>query len=288
MKKAPPTVSIVIPAFNEAEMIEKCVMSCLDQSVMPKEVIVVDNKSTDDTAKIVRRIRKDHPQVRLVKEHDEQGIIPARNAGLNAARSAVIGRIDADSTVSHGWVEATQKTFADEEVAAATGPVTYHDMPAQEFSLKADTKIRAALSKLAKSHHHFLFGSNMAVRRSVWREMAGEMCLDKDDLFHEDIDIAIHLHEAGHKIVYAPEMIGSMSARRLDDSPRKFYHYVMRYERTFKSHDVKAVNARIPIFIYLLLYFPVRSIRKFYDGDTNKFTLSKLSEELKTDRPLDS
>ena len=84
------------------------------------------------------------------------------------------------------------------------------------------------------------------------------------------------------EIVYDPNMIAGMSARRLEDSPREFYQYVMRFERTFKAHGVKSRTARIPIFIYLLTYFPVRTVRKFYDGETNKFTLRKLRDEVRT------
>jgi hypothetical protein len=101
---------------------------------------------------------------------------------------------------------------------------------------------------------------------------------------HEDVDLALTLFENDFEVVYEPEMIGGMSARRLEDSPRNFYRYVMRFERTFKAHDVRSATARIPILIYLLTYFPLRTIRKFYDGDTNQFTLQKLRDEMLRDR----
>ena len=121
-----PSVSIVIPAYNEARIIRRCIIAALHQTVAPHEIIVVDNLSTDDTVEVVRDLMGEFPQsgIRLVHQSLHQGIIPTRNYGFNAATGDVIGRIDADSIVDHEWVEAVQTVFADEEVMAATGPVS--------------------------------------------------------------------------------------------------------------------------------------------------------------------
>jgi len=275
-----PTVAIIIPAYNEEETIAKCLDSCLEQTSPADEIIIVNNNSTDETANIVKRYQRNNPEqvIRLLNEK-EQGIIAARNHGFNAAKSEVMGRIDSDSTISPTWVEAVRETFSDENVAAATGPVQYYDMPMQDLGLKVDEKIRNTLHNMAKDHR-FLFGSNMAMRRSVWQQISQFSNLDPDDELHEDIDLALTLFENGFEVTYDPKMVGGMSARRLEDSPRKFYSYVMRFERTFKAHNVRSATARIPILIYLLTYFPLRTVRKFYDGDANQFTLQKLRDEL--------
>lgn len=278
-----PTVSVVIPAYNEEDTIIKCLSSFIGQTVRPLELIVVDNLSTDNTMSVVRRFQREHKaelNVRLMKQHQTQGITPTRNYGMARAKGDIIGRIDADSTVDQGWVEAVQDAFRDTEVAAASGPVVYHDMPAQNVGFRADNHIRNTLDKLAKSHR-FLFGSNMAVRKSVWKKIMPELCLDEDDKMHEDIDVALHLHLDGYKVAYVPEMVGGMSARRLEDSPKDFYKYVMRFENTYKSHDIKSASARIPIFIYLATYFPLKFLRFTYDGDEQKFTFSKFREMIR-------
>ena len=68
--------------------------------------------------------------------------------------------------------------------------------------------------------------------------------------------------------------------RRVDDKPRDFYRYIMRFQNTFRAYDIKSTTARIPMIIYLLTYFPVRTIRKFYDGESNSFTLRKLRDDI--------
>lgn len=286
MSQKLPTVSIVIPAYNEADTIERCVESCLKQTSKPFEVIIVNNLSTDDTAKIVRRIKRQYTgsvSIRLLQQSDRQGIVPTRDAGFNAAKGDVIGRIDADSILDPKWVSAVRKTFKDPSVDAATGPVVYHDMPAQRVGFKADEQIRGALDKLARGHK-FLFGSNMAIRRSTWQQIEPEVCHDHEDEMHEDIDLALHLYLRGMKVVYDSCMVGGMSARRLEDSPKRFYNYVMRFERTYKRHHIKSATARIPIFIYLTTYFPLKAVRLAYDADEQRFSLAKLRERARLKR----
>lgn len=276
-----PTVSIVIPAYNEEKVIGKCLESCITQTDLADEVIVVDNNSSDNTAKIVRRLQRAHPEVHIrLLSQKEQGLIPTRNYGFKAAKGEVMGRIDADSAISENWVYTVRRTFAKKQVAAATGPVVYHDMPLPKVGLAFDKRIRQALYNSAKDHT-FLFGSNMAIRKSAWGQIQDLVHRDEEDQLHEDIDIALSLYRKGLYVAYDPEMVGGMSARRLEDKPRDFYNYVMRFERTFQIHGVSSATARMPIFIYLMIYFPIRTLRKFYDGDTNKFTLQKLRDDIR-------
>ena len=166
----PPAVSIVIPAYNEESVIRQCLIAAVYQSVPAHEIIVVDNLSKDRTAEIVRQMQLEYPEspIILLSQDRDQGLIPTRNFGLDHATGDILGRIDADSVLEPDWVEQVQKAFADESVHAATGPVVYYDMPMRRFGLKADDKMRQLMLKLAKHQYHFLFGSNMAMRRSAW------------------------------------------------------------------------------------------------------------------------
>ncbi|CAN5252691.1 glycosyltransferase family A protein [soil metagenome] len=263
MATALPTVSIVIPAYNEQDTIKACVLAALDQTVAALEILVVDNRSTDGTAAAVHALQAAYPDspIRYVKQDAQQGLIPTRNFGLDSATAEVIGRIDADSVLEPNWVEQVQKAFADPEVAACTGPVIYYDMPLRRFGHIADDALRRALIVIA-SENHLLFGSNMAIRATAWRQIRDEVCLDPDDELHEDVDLSLHLHEHDLKIAYSSEMVTGMSARRLDDSPREFYNYVMRFERTYKKHNVRSIALRAPMAIFLSAYPALKAMRQ--------------------------
>jgi cellulose synthase/poly-beta-1,6-N-acetylglucosamine synthase-like glycosyltransferase len=263
MPLALPSVSIVIPAYNEQDTIKACVVAALDQTVPAVEIIVVDNKSTDGTAAVVRALQTAYPEAPIVymKQDAEQGLIPTRNFGLDGAQGEVIGRIDADSVLEPNWVEEVQKAFADPQVAACTGPVIYYDMPLRRFGHIADDALRRALIRIA-SEYHLLFGSNMAIRATAWQQVRTEVCLDPEDELHEDVDLSIHLHLHKLKIAYSSEMVTGMSARRIDDSPREFYNYVMRFERTYKKHKVRSIALRAPMAIFLSAYPALKAMRQ--------------------------
>src|SRR5688572_18255306 len=119
-----PSVSIVIPAFNEESHLRECLESIARQTVQPFEVIVVDNNSTDATAIIAGSF----PFATLITEK-RQGVMYARDCGFDAACGEIIGRLDADSVIAANWVETVQKLFAaDQDLSAATGTVQYREV----------------------------------------------------------------------------------------------------------------------------------------------------------------
>lgn len=231
-------VSIIIPAWNESERILDCLLNATRQTVMPYEVLVVDNRSTDDTCAIVERFIAEHPEapVKLLHQNDEQGLIPTRNFGLNAATGDALGRFDADCMIRPDWVEVVSGIFTEDSGAmGATGPVMYYDMPSRHFGLRSDNSLRKRMYK-ADGGQPLLFGSNMALRASAWHQIANEVCRDKADVMHEDIDISLHLLGKDLKTVYSPRMIAAMSARRMDTSLSSFLNYMRRFKNTFDAH----------------------------------------------------
>lgn len=250
-----PTVSIVIPAYNEERTIRACVVAAIEQTVPADEIIVVNNKSTDSTAAMLHALQTEFPDAPLVvvDQNDEQGITPTRNAGFNAATSEVIGRIDADSILEPEWVAEVKRLFTDLTVGAATGPMIYYDMPLRRFGARADDNMRRALLKLTKEYH-FVFGSNMAIRASAWRDIRDHVCNDADAEMHEDLDLGIHLFDRGHKIVYGSKMVSGMSARRLDANPKDYLRYVMRWERTYDHHGILNPALRAPMVVFSAIY----------------------------------
>jgi len=87
-----PLVSVVIPAYNAAATIEAAIQSVLHQSYAPIEVIIVDDGSTDGTARQVRRFGE---RVRYVRQ-EHAGPGAARNRGAGEAQGTLIAFLDAD------------------------------------------------------------------------------------------------------------------------------------------------------------------------------------------------
>lgn len=222
-----------------------------------KEILVVDNKSTDNTVDIVRRFIQENPNahVQLLEQDKEQGLIPTRNYGFNHATGDVLGRVDSDSMLRPDWVEVVSGIFTeDHDAMGATGPVAYYDMPAAKFGRHADNMIRSHIYK-ADSGRTLLFGSNMAVRASAWRKIKDQVCRDKEDIMHEDIDISLHLIGNGLATVYSPRMVVGMSARRMDTSLKSFLAYMRRFRNTFAAHPEH--TRRVKPEYFLTAMYPI-------------------------------
>ena len=262
------TLSIIIPVFNEESHLKKCLESIADQSERPDEVIVIDNNSSDSSVKIAQSFS-------FVKVIDEkkQGVLFARNTGFDNAKSDIIGRIDADTVLERNWCKNVRHIFGDKRIGAATGPVMYYDMPFKKAGYHLDNTIRSAIKKVSENFP-FLFGTNMAIRRSIWQAYRDDFCTNKD--IHEDLDIAIHLAQANVSIAYRPLMVAGMSARRYDDKPKDFYRYISYHKTTFKQHGIDTNTPNFAMATFIFGYFLLRPIRLMYDPQTTKLSFSQL------------
>lgn len=99
----PPSVSIVVPAHNEEELVERCVRSALGMLVQdfPAEAIVVDDGSTDDTVRVAARAGGDV----VSAPHDTTTIAEVRNFGARRAAGEILIFLDADVVLRSGWGE---------------------------------------------------------------------------------------------------------------------------------------------------------------------------------------
>lgn len=260
-------ISLVIPAFNEADTIERCLASVFAQQHPFDEVIVVDNNSTDHTVQIAEKFN-----VTVLRE-SKQGVVYARDAGFDAANGDIIGRIDADTLLEPNWTKELLRVFEDESIAAVTGPVYYHDMPGRATGQKADTFIRASLDKLS-TKAKFLFGSNMAIRKTAWSVMRDVVCREK--AYHEDLDLAIHLVDYEYQILLDKDLVAGVSSRRVEGKAADFKRYMKMFSATYKEHGIREPSVTIPIIIYWSIYPSMKLLRGAYNPETGRISLEKL------------
>lgn len=263
-----PSVSIVIPVFNEESHLRDCLEAIARQTVMPVEVIVVDNNSTDTTAAIA----KSFPFVRLVSEK-RQGVVYARDCGFDVARGDIIGRLDGDTILTPNWVETVQEIFADPSVGAVSGSVHYREVCLSKAFDGVDFRIRRYLAeRMSQLGEHFLYGVNMAMRKSAWQKVRAEVCHTRT--MHEDLDLAIHLVQQGQKVVFDPRLRVAISARQADASPRAFFHYAYSGPRAYQAHGMISQRYMYPIaWLILALYVPIRMCYRGYNPATGRFSL---------------
>lgn len=94
-----PKISVIIPCFNAEQTIEKCLLSVLNQTYRDLEVIVVDDKSTDNTPSILKKITKHDKRVKVYENETNLGQGFSRNYGISNSSGQIVTFIDADDYI---------------------------------------------------------------------------------------------------------------------------------------------------------------------------------------------
>ena len=208
-------ISVVIPVFNDAQLLGRCLDALAAQTRPADEIVVVDNGSTDDSAAVARA-----GGARIVVE-PLRGIAPASAAGFDAARGDLLVRLDADSVADAGWLEHIERRFdADGTLDVITGTAEFVDAGA--FTAWAGRALYLGWYFWAMGlllGHPPLFGSNLALRATAWHRMRETVHRDSATV-HDDLDLSFQVRP-GMVVRFDEGMLMRISARPFD-SARSF------------------------------------------------------------------
>lgn len=223
-------LSLVIPVFNEERNIVDCLETVANQTVMPDEVIVVDNNCSDQTVLLAKK----YPWVKVITEN-KQGRGHARSAGFNSATSEIIGRIDADSRLAPDWVERVKARFeTDRELMGITGIGLTSFIPGIQL-LRTTLFTRGYFWYVHAGFRCItMWGANMAIKKSIWQEVATKVCND-DTKVHEDQDISMCIVGAGGKIIQDNDLRIIADGQAFISVP-KALRYRKLYQQTKRLH----------------------------------------------------
>jgi glycosyltransferase involved in cell wall biosynthesis len=228
----PLTISVVIPAYNEAKLIDSCLKALLAQTRPVDEIIVIDNNSTDKTVEIAKRYK----EVTVITEK-KQGITYARSRGFDYAHGDVIGRIDADTIVTPGWAAAMEAAFSkDPKLAALAGDGAIAELsPSGKFWIGWYFPFFRKWNQPYLGLFPIIYGFNGAFKKSAWQKIKPLTTMG-DDSINEDIDLTICLLKSGLKIGYAKNMQVKFHYFR-QVTPTKMHGYYYKSRVTLTKHQ---------------------------------------------------
>lgn len=226
--KGLPFVSVVIPAYNEENYLLSCLESIGKQDYAGEyEVIVVDNASTDNTAKIALNWGA------KVVDESKRSPACARQKGVEVATGEIIAFIDADTQAPAYWLSTlVSRLVRKPEMVAISGPYAYCDAGkftkitsyiGNFFSIITDQLFRKVLNKGGA-----IWGCNFAVRRSALLEVGG---FDTSIKFYgEEYEFSLRLKRAG-KGGIIPRLFVLTSARRLKriGAVNQYWNWIVDY-----------------------------------------------------------
>ncbi len=203
-----PTVSILIPARNEEQVIER-LLHRMTELTYPKDklqVIVIDDVSEDATGKIAEQYSKSYGYIMVVKRNKEEGgrgKASALNAGMRHANGEIILCFDADYYPQKEIVEKLVKEFADPKVGAVQGRVVVLNEPQNIVTrlvaleriggYRVDQEARDKLGLVTQ------FGGTVGgFRRSLLESLGGW----DEAILAEDTDLTFRVYLAGYSVKY--------------------------------------------------------------------------------------
>jgi cellulose synthase/poly-beta-1,6-N-acetylglucosamine synthase-like glycosyltransferase len=201
-----PLVSVIVPAFNEAVVIENCLRSIATSRYQRYEVICVDDGSSDDTYELMKRLAAELPRtVAVTKPNGGKG--SALNTGTELARGSLVMFVDADGVFTPDTITRMIRSFDDERIGAVCGndrPVNLDRVQTRFLSLISH--LGTGLMRRAMDELHCLpiVSGNIGVFRRDVLDATGPL---REDILGEDLELSWRVYQAGYRIAFAPHAL---------------------------------------------------------------------------------
>jgi GT2 family glycosyltransferase len=188
-----PLVSFVIPVRNDALRLQRCLASIVGNDYPREliEVIVVDNESTDESARVAREFSA------IVLKASGDSVAALRNKGARAALGSLIAFADSDHEIDRNWIPTAVDVLSAPDVAATGSPCLTPPSPTwvqQNYDGLRSRPVR-------RQDVSWLGSGNLAIKRSVFDRIGG---FDASLTACEDVDLCNRITQAGHRIVADP------------------------------------------------------------------------------------
>lgn len=203
-----PPVTLVIPCFNEADIMEGKIANCrlLDYPSQKLTLVFITDGSTDHFANVLGK----HPDIQLLHENRRGGKTAAENRAMLFVKTPIVIFSDANTLLNKEAVRNIVKHFADEKVGCVSGEKRILTDKADSASAAGEGiywKYESLLKKLDSELYSAVgaAGELVAFRTSLYKDLPEDTLLD-------DFMQSMQMAAAGYKIVYEPEAYAAETA----------------------------------------------------------------------------
>jgi glycosyltransferase involved in cell wall biosynthesis len=175
-------VSVVLPNYNHARALPRALNALLQQRLLPFEIIVVDDASTDDSIAVIRQFQQHSPLIRLIQHSENRGAPAALNSGLAVATGALIYFAAADDFTFPELFTAAAAALLESPHAAFFCSVVALISEREELlgfrpllppSLRSGFFSPASVRREIKRSDNWVVGPSVVYRRDLLREAGG-------------------------------------------------------------------------------------------------------------------
>ena len=258
-------VSIYIPAYNAEKTIKDCIESVVNQTKKFDEIIVIDDKSTDNTLKIL----EEFSNINIIKNNTNMGLGYNRNLGIKISSNNIVASIDADVVLNTRWLEIMINNISKNHNTMFGGKMTEKLIENKFNAWRAKYYSQNWGNKLV-SNPPFLFGCNTILIKSLWKRVNGY-----DEKFKtngEDINFIQKIKsETDSQIIYQPE---AKCFHLQDDNIETLSKRVWRYHSFGYKIKEPSLKKLIKLSIKQTKFFLQRFFRSLIKFDLSGIVIS--------------
>ncbi|MGC3995152.1 MAG: glycosyltransferase family 2 protein [Propionicimonas sp.] len=253
---APPSVTVVVPAYNEEVVLENCLRSIMASDYPDFQVICVDDGSSDNTFAIAQRLAAELPGLTAVRQ-ENAGKGAALNHGIGLSTGDVLILVDSDGVFGARTLTEMVRGFTDEQVGAVCGddrPVNLDRVQTRFLALVSH--VGTGLMRRALDVLHALpvvSGNTGAFRRDVLDQTG----LLRTDTVGEDLELTWRIYRAGYRVAFRPTaLVYAESPSTLRGLWRQRVRWARGLLQTVGHHGDMVGNPRYGFFgIYLAINY---------------------------------
>ncbi|HOE11808.1 MAG TPA: glycosyltransferase family 2 protein [bacterium] len=227
----PPLVSVVILNYNGQMFIRRCLETVLKSDYPNKEIILVDNASSDNSLQLAQPYAQ---QVTIIGNRKNYGFAKGCNIGIRQSHGSIVILLNVDTCVRPGWIEALVfAMLTDPTVGVAGSKLLFLDGSTIQHA-------GGVITPNAMSFHigygerdlaqydlprevDYVTGASLAVRRELLDAIG---LLDNGfKLYYDDLDLAVSARRLGYKVMYIPcSVVLHFETFGTEKNSRKYYY----------------------------------------------------------------
>jgi len=249
-----PFVSVFVPARDEEDSIEECLLCLLRQDYAGKfEILMGDDDSSDNTLNIARRLETEHPELRVFEIIQSEGPLQGKQRALASLTEKGGGEVflfcDADMCMPAGWIRNMVFFLSRGDADLINGTTCSGNGSLFERLQALDWLVPQAfmgvLSRMGLAYT--AMGNNMGMNRKVYESVGGYGGIPFS--VTEDYELYRHLKNKGFRLIHFFDR-RVLGITRPSGSVREWFHQHLRWMRGFNQ---LSIFEKLPVFANLLL-----------------------------------
>lgn len=260
-------ISVIVPCYNVAPYLQRCVDSILNQTYSNFELILVDDGSTDETGTLCDKLLQADERIKVVHKHNG-GLSDARNAGIDVAAGDFLSFVDGDDYLELNAYELMVTEMQNPDISLVSAGIMGEDVNGNKSALISEqyqclTKEEALTNLLGSKRTIGQSSCNKLFRRELFENLRY-----KKGIINEDMEILPKILDVCQKVVLLNVPVYHYIKRRGSITELQFS--LWKYQSVQIVDDTLSFcKAKYPSLVPYAYYYRIDSLNKMYEEIVN-------------------